>query len=144
MTWVRSGWFILLTSLLGFWRVKRWERSILASQRDVTPAAETSSSSLFSRVENSFVLRGSSRLDFLRTGFGLGRRQGGDNDDEMTRATVRAEAGIAQSRNENEHALETDAMIPADSDASNRSRLIREALEHDQRLHAHLRSAGLL
>ena len=27
-----SGWFILLTSLLGFWRVKRWERSILESQ----------------------------------------------------------------------------------------------------------------
>jgi hypothetical protein len=25
------GWFILLTSLLGFWRVKRWEGSMLAS-----------------------------------------------------------------------------------------------------------------
>ena len=28
----RPGWFILLTSLLSFWRVKRWERGILASQ----------------------------------------------------------------------------------------------------------------
>ena len=25
------GWFILLTSVLSYWRVKRWERSILAS-----------------------------------------------------------------------------------------------------------------
>lgn len=25
------GWFILLTSLLGFWRVKRWERGVQAS-----------------------------------------------------------------------------------------------------------------
>jgi len=28
------GWFILLTSALGFWRVKRWERGIVASQRE--------------------------------------------------------------------------------------------------------------
>ena len=35
-----SGWFILLTSLLGFWRVKRWERGILSSQ-DEAPAPST-------------------------------------------------------------------------------------------------------
>ncbi|KAG6880374.1 hypothetical protein C0992_007785 [Termitomyces sp. T32_za158] len=134
MTIGASCWFILLTSLLGFWRVKRWEKSILASQRDSAPVVETTSSSLFSRVENSFSLRGSSRLDFFRTGFGLGRRQGGDTDDETTRAAVRAEEGIAHPRNDDEHALETDAMISADPDASNRSRLVREALEHDRRL----------
>ncbi|PVG03623.1 hypothetical protein CPB86DRAFT_810696 [Serendipita vermifera] len=33
------GWFIFMSSLLGFWRVKRWERSIRASQAEtVTPA----------------------------------------------------------------------------------------------------------
>ncbi|KAG6903502.1 hypothetical protein C0995_005525 [Termitomyces sp. Mi166 len=142
---LRSGWFLLLTSLLGFWRVKRWEKSILASQRDSAPATETRSSfSLFSGIENNFALRGSSRFDFFRTGFGLGRRQGGDDDDETIRATVRAEEGAGPPRNDNEHALETDAMIPADPNPLNRSRLIREALEHDRRLHADLRSAGLL
>jgi hypothetical protein len=37
------GWFILLTSLLGFWRVKRWERSILASTPAEASTAGTSS-----------------------------------------------------------------------------------------------------
>ncbi|KAH7887632.1 hypothetical protein F5I97DRAFT_1966169 [Phlebopus sp. FC_14] len=35
-----AGWFLLLTSSLGFWRVKRWERSILASNS--SSSAETS------------------------------------------------------------------------------------------------------
>ncbi|KAG5724979.1 Metal homeostatis protein BSD2 [Termitomyces sp. T112] len=139
------GWFILLTSLLGFWRVKRWERSILASQHDSTTTTETRSPfSLFSGMENTFSLRGSSRFDFFRTGFGLNRRRGGDSDDEATRAAVQAEEGAAQPRHDNEHALETDAMIPADPNPFNRSRLIQEALEHDRRLNADLRSAGLL
>lgn len=35
------GWFVLLTSMLGFWRVKRWERGIRqASEPAPTPTAE--------------------------------------------------------------------------------------------------------
>jgi len=35
------GWFILLNSLLGFWRIKRWERSILASHQAPPSSATT-------------------------------------------------------------------------------------------------------
>ena len=38
-----SGWFILLTSTLSFWRVKRWERSIIASTPAEVPADESPS-----------------------------------------------------------------------------------------------------
>jgi hypothetical protein len=31
-----QGWFIFLTSLLNLWRVERWERHTLASQRETT------------------------------------------------------------------------------------------------------------
>ncbi|KAG6821592.1 hypothetical protein H0H93_000101 [Arthromyces matolae] len=134
------GWFILLTSLLGFWRVKRWERGILASQRETTPPASETRSTfpLFTRLENNFSLHGSSRLDFLRQGFGFGPRN--NADDEATNAAIRAEAGA-----NDEHAHETDAMIPAESEFNqSRSRLYRQAFERDQRLQADLRNAGFL
>ncbi|KAG8218620.1 hypothetical protein J3R82DRAFT_4284 [Butyriboletus roseoflavus] len=59
------GWFLLLTSSLGFWRVKRWERSILAShasnstsssrsqartQSDIVDEEESSRQSIFERI----------------------------------------------------------------------------------------------
>jgi hypothetical protein len=38
-----AGWFLVITSVLGYWRVKRWERSIRASAAPVAePAAPTS------------------------------------------------------------------------------------------------------
>ncbi|KAG6833891.1 hypothetical protein H0H87_007902 [Tephrocybe sp. NHM501043] len=136
------GWFILLTSLLGYWRVKRWERGILASQRDdSTPIQNPSPYAFFTPVENS---HGASRLELLRRGFGLGGGRNAAHDDEATRATIRAEEGISQPRNEDEHATETDVMILADSNPLHRNRLILEALERDRRLQADLRNAGLL
>ncbi|KAG6830837.1 hypothetical protein H0H92_014489 [Tricholoma furcatifolium] len=135
------GWFILLTSLLGFWRVKRWERGVLASQREnATPTTTASPFGLFSRIENNFSLRGSSRFDLIRQGFGLGRRQGGDNDEDAIRDIVRAEEGTAQPPNEDEHAQESDRILAEPI----RNRLIQEAVERDRRLQADLRSAGLL
>ncbi|CAG8475206.1 1971_t:CDS:2 [Acaulospora colombiana] len=35
------GWFIFMSSLLGFWRVKRWERSIRASQAETVAQEES-------------------------------------------------------------------------------------------------------
>ncbi|KAG6854851.1 hypothetical protein C0991_012041 [Blastosporella zonata] len=139
------GWFILLTSLLGYWRVKRWERSIVASQRDdsTTTPQTTSPFTLFSRMENNFSLRGTSRLELLRQGFGLGRGRGADNDDEATRTALRAEEGTAHPRNEDEHATETDVMNPP-GPGSDRNRMVLEALQRDRRLQADLRNAGLL
>jgi hypothetical protein len=34
-----AGWFLFMTSLLGYWRIKRWEASIRASQPRPAPQA---------------------------------------------------------------------------------------------------------
>lgn len=87
-----SGWFVLLTSVLGFYRVKRWERSILASQqREASPpgtAAPTTAAS-----EDAFAIRGMSRIDLLRSGFGLSPRQRERENSEETRRLARTEDG---------------------------------------------------
>jgi len=132
------GWFVLLTSLLGFWRVKRWERGIRASQRDTTAAPTPRANPLISQFESSFGLRGMSRAELFRQGFGFGdtRNRG---DDETTREAVRAEEG--ESRH---NAGETDPMIPLDPSDPERSRLIIQAFANEQRLRRDLREAGLI
>lgn len=73
------GWFILLTSLLGFWRVKRWERGILSPRRAAAPrtAEQTAHDvALISNLEQAFGLPIISRRD-LRAGLGFGRRDSG-------------------------------------------------------------------
>lgn len=139
------GWFILLTSLLGFWRVKRWERGILASQQDQTsPPANTQSSrgAFLSRLEHTFSLRGTSRVDLFRQGFGFGSRRNHNSEDQQSALLARAEEGDV--REGDREALETDLMIPVDPNDPQRSRLMAEALANDRRLQADLRNAGLL
>jgi len=122
------GWFILLTSVLGFWRVKRWERGVLASQRDNpgAPPPVQSSSPFVTQFERRFGLRGMSRSSLLRQGFGFGPRE---EEAEMPEASV--------------DAAETDFMIPADADPE-QARQLQEVIENERRLHAELRAAGLL
>ncbi|KAJ7929908.1 hypothetical protein B0H13DRAFT_1962448 [Mycena leptocephala] len=120
------GWFILLTSVLGFWRVKRWERGVLASQRE-NPGAQPpppSSGPFMTQFERSFSLRGMTRSDLFRQGLGFGARQ----DD-----TAEASADPT----------ETEFMIPADADPE-RARQMQEAIQNERRLHAELRAAGLI
>ena len=91
---------MLLTSLLAFWRVKRWERSVLVAQRDSTASTQRNPN-FVSQVESPFGLRGISRIELLRQGFGFGRRsdQADDDrrsdqaDDEVTREMLRVEEG---------------------------------------------------
>ncbi|KAF7352676.1 hypothetical protein MVEN_01233400 [Mycena venus] len=121
------GWFILLTSVLGFWRVKRWERGVLASQREnpgAPPAQQASGTSFMAPFERSFGLRGMTRGDLFRQGFGFG-----PHHDEQERAEASAE--------------ETEFMIPADTDPE-RARQMAEAIQNERRLHAELRAAGLI
>jgi len=139
------GWFILLTSLLGFWRVKRWERGILASQQDHsnTPAnTQSSRGALLSRLEHTFSLRGTSRVDLFRQGFGFGPRRNPNSEEPQSALLARAEEGDV--REGDREALETDRMIPVDPNDPERSRRIAEALANERRLQADLRSAGLL
>ncbi|KAH9482378.1 Metal homeostatis protein BSD2 [Psilocybe cubensis] len=131
------GWFVLLTSLLGFWRVKRWERGILASRRENQPPAPRNGPAIgiVSHLESSFGLRGVSRSDFFRQGFGLGPRR--PDADETIRA---AEEGDAPHSAE---AQETDPMLTLDP-ADPNSRAVIEAYANEQRLQRDLREAGLL
>lgn len=89
------GWFVLLTSVLGFYRVKRWERSILASQQRSPPgtAAPTTAapSAPSSSAEDAFAIRGMSRIELLRSGFGFGPSRR-DEYEELSRAE--REAGV--------------------------------------------------
>ncbi|RDB22805.1 Metal homeostatis protein BSD2 [Hypsizygus marmoreus] len=142
------GWFILLTSLLGFWRVKHWERGILASQQgSTTPQIENPAPfTLISRMEHTFGLRGTSRGDLFRQGFGLGpsRTRTSVEEEEATRLAEEGAADGQGVHDDSEHALESDLTIPIDPNDPNRSRMIAEALERDRRLQVELRNAGLL
>jgi len=128
-----KGWFILLTSLLDFWRVKRWERDILASQREPnTPAhsSEACNLALFPRIEQVFGLRGvpgtSSTSDRNRT----------YEEDE---AMVRAENGQGSIVG----ATTQHPPLPLDpTDAKRNCQLLR-AIEHEHRLRTKLRNVGL-
>ena len=56
-----SGWFLLLSSLFGFWRVKHWEASIRATQGERPPTVEEIERDIAIRrtLENAFYLTGS-------------------------------------------------------------------------------------
>ncbi|KAI3612312.1 metal homeostatis protein bsd2 [Moniliophthora roreri] len=128
------GWFILLTSILGFWRVKRWERNILASQNN--NSNNQSSGTAFSQFERTFGLGGISRGDFFRQGFGFGTsRRSLDSDD------VEARAG---QRNGEVDPREIELMLNISPGDPNRERIIQEALANERRLQEDLRAAGLL
>jgi len=120
--------------------VKRWERGILASRRDNAPAPTTRANPIISHFESSFSLRGMSRADLFRQGFGFGATRNRE-DDEATREAVRAEEGES---NGHEHSMETDPMIPLDPSNPERSRAIIQAFANEQRLQRDLREAGLL
>lgn len=151
----RSGWFILLTSLLSFWRVKRWERNILASQRETTVAgrdAAGQSHGPFSTHLHRFVsvpMRDMSSL--LRMGLGFSRHShgdaGGDDPDldvveggravPMTPMTpVTPTSGEETSRRE--------MIIAMYAHDPYRQRQIIQAFRDDDQLMADMRAAGML
>ncbi|KAH7916172.1 hypothetical protein BJ138DRAFT_1122085 [Hygrophoropsis aurantiaca] len=134
------GWFILLTSALGFWRVKRWETSILSS-------AGTNAGSMDGGVSVEEPSASDSHPLFRYARF-LPGRLSRRNDARETRREVEfdADADIALTEQESEErsgrqTLMTREEILADPD---RARRLRVAIEAEQRLHNDLRAAGLL
>ncbi|KAG1752660.1 uncharacterized protein EDB91DRAFT_1103720 [Suillus paluster] len=124
-----AGWFLLLTSAFGFWRVKRWERGILSSTASTTsPSAadeETRRQTFFERLG---VFRVPSPTE-----------TSGADGPEQVPAHARDD-GIARERGVIPE-LEMQMLMSTDPD---RSRQIREAIERERRLCEDLRAAGLL
>lgn len=110
------GWFILLTSLLGYWRVKRWERGIRnANNAEPSVAAGTSSG-----VETPTVLDRSGYLNpFSLFGVPFPRS--------------------AEEREQDENGLEISTPM-----GHGREHSQREVTEQELRLQRDLRSAGLI
>jgi len=137
------GWFVLLTSLLGFLRVKRWERGILASQRENSPPSDPATTNLTFLAQFERVLHFPAvNREMLRQGF-FGR-----SDDPEVVATLQArhaEEGIVRTHEadyDEADSGERDPMIP---DAiPNSADEVRAAAERDRRLQHDLRGAGLI
>jgi hypothetical protein len=55
---LRQGWFLLLSSIVGYWRVKRWENSIRAANPThvVTPQDIERDIAIRRNIENVFGL----------------------------------------------------------------------------------------
>ena len=130
-----SGWFILLTSLLGFWRVKRWERGILSSQDEApaqaTPEERARSAAIIHSIERVFGLQGLSDGSLIRQGLGFPGAAYHEVEAE-------AEEEEEQPQPRNSYILPLDESDPA------RNERIARAYADEARLHQDLRSAGLL
>ncbi|KAF8639718.1 hypothetical protein AX17_000980 [Amanita inopinata Kibby_2008] len=137
------GWFILLTSILSFWRVKRWERGVLASQREMPMTSRDArpNSAVVSQLERAFGLGGISRRDLFRQGFGFGRSA---QESEQAESASRVEEGFGRRP---DGASETESILPPSSatpDTSRRERLIVQVMAREVRLREDLRAAGLV
>ena len=148
-----AGWFILLNSLLGFWRIKRWERSILESHREnpSAPLPDTGNGNrqgtFSSHLERTLGLRiPDARM--VRMGLGLDGNSHHIQDDgqllfEYDENFVHG--GMRQSAEE-EHfeSIENEISRSFPTDHPDRERLIAEAVASERRLQNDLRAAGLL
>lgn len=149
---INKGWFILLTSLLNFWRVKRWERNIIASQRETTVAGRDAAgqSHVLSTQLHRFVsvpMRDMGSL--LRNGLGLSRRSHGDSessefDVDPTGVGTRAVPMIPLSPTAGEETTRREMVIAMYAHNPERQRQIIQAFRDDDQLMADMRAAGML
>jgi hypothetical protein len=139
------GWFILLTSFLGFWRVKRWERGIMTSQLENPHAADRPTGDLpvVSQLERMISARGLAPGQLFRTGFGFGGNRQGNSQQDTDNAVRSAEEGRAGGDDGELDARETDYMIPSNLDPE-RDRHVIQGILTERRLQADLRAAGFL
>lgn len=150
------GWFILLTSLLSFWRVKRWERGILASSPASSLPPPASSASNRSGPASSSIF---GRLTLLRSG--LGFPVSGEYPGSSTRSGDPAIASrginifddslfaVAEGEDgELEDVTDRDPrgnyVIPIDESNPEQTHRLARAYVEDARLQRDLRAAGLL
>ncbi|KAH8118366.1 hypothetical protein DFH11DRAFT_1686547 [Phellopilus nigrolimitatus] len=162
------GWFVLLNSLLGFWRIKRWERSILASHEEhpdrpppiplptATASGHARQSSFAQHFERTLGLRlPSMRMFQVGLGLGSGSHDVGANerflyeyDADFNRIPPAGAADLERGSLDEERDAVNDAeeeiLLSIPADHPERERLIAEAIENERRLQQDLRAAGLL
>ncbi|KAI9466866.1 hypothetical protein BJY52DRAFT_1234909 [Lactarius psammicola] len=149
------GWFILITSLLSFWRVKRWERNILASQRETTVSARDaagsgSSSPLSAQLHRMVGLPIRDVGSLLRTGLGFSRRSHEDpQDSERHGGDPPAEGGRAVpltpiTPSTGEETSRRELIIEMYAHDPDRQRQIIQAFRDDDQLISDMRAAGML
>ena len=152
----RKGWFILLTSLLNFWRVKRWERNILASQRETTVSGRDAAgqSHVLSTQLHRFVsvpMRDMGSL--LRNGLGLSRRSRGDPESSEfdvdpagvgPRAVPMVPMTPPLTPSVGEETTRREMIIAMYAHDPERQRQIIQAFRDDDQLLADMRAAGML
>jgi hypothetical protein len=124
------GWFVLLTSVLGFWRVKRWERGILASRRENTQEESGRSANIISHITSTLIgSRG--RADTIQQGFDFSQREERQSEEENDQAV-------------NTEGAEREPMLPIDRVSNSERERRMVVLAHERRLQHDLREAGLL
>lgn len=128
-----KGWFVLLTSILGFWRVKRWERGIIASRETAAASAPQTHLGL---LGGQFGFRGLSRAD-LYQGFGFGSRRLTDDgsNQPLTHPTGSPSSDVTPP---------PSGIQPNRNNDPQRNHEIVIALANEQRLQRDLQEAGLL
>lgn len=147
-----KGWFILLTSLLNFWRVKRWEHNILASQREPTVSGRDAAgqSHVLSTHLHRFVsvpMRDMGSL--LRNGLGLSRRSRGDSesseyDVDPAGVGARAVPMIPLTPTAGEDTARREMIVAMYAHDPERQRQIIQAFRDDDQLLADMRAAGMV
>lgn len=169
--WDNLGWFILLTSLLGFWRVKRWERSILSTQQQDHPISSTSpveEARILENLRNVFGGVVTSSTTPRSSGFGFPGARGGrsrfihaDLRESLEGEGRRERGGDGDRDGEDEREREVDVdededvinpmrdaqgqyIIPIDPNDEEQTGRIVRALADEARLQRDLRAAGLL
>ncbi|KAF8272579.1 hypothetical protein EI94DRAFT_1718312, partial [Lactarius quietus] len=141
------GWFILITSLLSFWRVKRWERNILASQRETTVSARDAAGnnpfSLQLHRMVGFPIRDMSSL--LRTGLGFSRHS--DDDSEGHGDILEGGRSVPLTPITPSTADETsrrELIIEMYAHDPDRQRQLIQAFRDDDQLMSDMRAAGMI
>jgi len=160
------GWFILLNSLLSFWRIKRWEKSILASHQEnpdrpppMPVTTPTNGSGRGHARQSSFALHFERTLglrlptaQMFRVGLGLSHWGNGSTDGEprgggpyvFDEAQEDLEMAVERESMEAGHGEEDELLLDIPPDHPDRARLIAEAYANERRLQEDLRAAGLL
>jgi len=129
------GWFILLTSILSFWRVKHWERGIIASHRENSPQSTAPTSS---RPTHSAIL---SMLTFPGSHIPRPRHSsepGTARTDSREREYDRSES------NDRLDLAERALMIPVAPTEQPTAHNVQATFLTERQLQADLRAAGLI